>query len=158
MDPRHDVGGFDSGVDALDRYLRTQASQDQRRRVSTCFVLTEDRVGLPLGYYTLAATGLSLTALPAQLTKRLPRYPMIPACLMGRLAVDRRYQGKRLGEFLLMDALHRTLRSEVACFAFVVDAKDERAAAFYRHYEFLPLTADGRRLFLPMNQVIQLFA
>lgn len=77
---------------------------------------------------------------------------------MGRLAVDARHQRRGLGQFLLMDAFGRALRSEIATYAFVVDAKDETAAAFYAAHAFRPLSPDGRRLFIPMGEVAKLFA
>ena len=78
--------GFSCGVAALDRYLQTQASQDVRRRISNCFVAC-DETGTIAGYYTFAATGLPLSDLPPEDTKRLPRYALLPAGLIGRLAV-----------------------------------------------------------------------
>lgn len=157
LSDQHDRGGFDCGVEPLDRYFRTQVGQDMRRRVATCFVLLEAGMASVLGFYTLAATSITLTDLPAAMTKRLPRYPTIPATLMGRLAVDGRQRGRRLGELLLLDAFARALRNEIASFAFVVDAKDEGAAAFYARYGLMPLGAGGRRLFLPMAEVAKLF-
>lgn len=154
----HDRSAFASGMEPLDRYLRNQAGQDTRRRVSSCFVLVEEGRPAPLGFYTLAATSIALTELPEALTKRLPRYPTVPATLMGRLAVDGRHRGRGLGELLLLDALARALRSEIATFAFVVDAKDEEAAAFYAHYGFRMLTVGGRRLFMPMAEAAQSFS
>jgi hypothetical protein len=155
---RHDRAAFTCGVDVLDRYLRTQAGQDVRKRVATCFVLGARDEPAPRGYYTLAATTIALAELPVALSKRLPRYPLVPATLMGRLAVAASRRGERLGEFLLFDAFSRALRSEIASFAFVVDAKDEAAAAFYARYRLLPLTQDGRRMFLPMAEVARIFA
>ena len=84
-------------------------------------------------------------------------YPEVPATLMGRLAVDRRARGRRLGEFLLMDAFSRALRSEIAAYAFVVDAKNETAESFYKAYQLLPL-GSGRRLFIPVAEIAKLFA
>ena len=154
----HDRTEFTCGVDALDRYLRMQAGQDVRKRVATCFVLVADGDPIPRGYYTLAATTIGLTDLPPAQARRLPRYPLVPATSMGRLAVALVHRGQRLGERLLLDALSRALRSEIATFAFVVDAKDGIAAAFYARYGFLPLTRDRRRLFVPMAEVAKLFA
>ncbi len=65
------------------------------------------------GYYTLSSTSVQLAELPAQTVRKLPRYPLVPATLLGRLAVDRRQQGKGYGRFLLADALHRAARSEI---------------------------------------------
>jgi GNAT superfamily N-acetyltransferase len=155
---RHDRAAFACGVEALDRYLRLQAGQDVRRRVALCFVLVDGDDPAPLGYFTLAAASIALADLPDVLARRLPRYPVVPATLMGRLAVDQRHRGRGLGEFLLLDALSRALRNEIASYAFVVDAKDEAAAAFYARYRFLPLTQAGRRLFVPMAEAARLFA
>lgn len=132
--------------------------QDVRKRVASCFVLIEDGQSQPIGFYTLAATSLTLSDLPQSLVKHLPRYPIVPATLMGRLATDARYRRRGLGQLMLLDAFSRTLRSEIATFAFVVDAKDAYAAAFYTAQGFLPLTADGRRMFVPMAEVAKLFA
>ena len=155
---RHDRSGFACGVEPLDRYLRTQAGQDARRRTASCFVAVEEGGRTVAGYYTLAATSLMLTDLPPGLVKRLPRYPAVPATLMGRLAVDQRHHGRRLGELLLFDAFARTLRSDIATYAFVVDAKDDAAQAFYARYRFLTLAPGGRRLFLPVAEIAKLFA
>ena len=157
LDDHHDRTTFECGVETLDRYFRTQASQDARKRVSSCFVLTGNEVS-PLGFYTLAATSIALSDLPPPLAKRLPRYPSMPATLLGRLAVDRRHRGRRLGEHLLLDAFRRALQNEIATYAFVVDAKDDAAASFYAAYDFMPLTAGGRRLFLPMALIAGLFS
>ena len=98
------------------------------------------------GYYTLAAAGIPLADMPAQLAKRLPRYPSVPVARLGRLAVDQAYRGRKLGSALLWDAIQRSLRSEVAVFALVVDAKDEQAEAFYRHHGFVPFGSQPRQL------------
>lgn len=158
LSDRHDRTAFTSGADPLDRYLRLQASQDVRRRMAACFVLVAGEDLAPIGYYTLAASSIALVDLPDKLAKRLPRYPTVPATLLGRLAVDKRYRGRRLGEVLLFDAFRRALESEIASYAFIVDAKDEAAARFYGRYRFLPLVQGGRRLFLPMAEIAKLFA
>lgn len=158
LDDRHDRSAFSSGVEPLDRYFKTQAGQDVRKRVASCFVLIGETEHVPIGFYTLAATSIMLADLPAALAKRLPRYPLIPATLMGRLAVDAAHRRTGLGELLLFDAFSRALRSDIATFAFVVDAKDDVAAAFYASYGLLPLTSAGRRMFIPMVEVAKLFA
>jgi len=159
LSAHHDRAAFTSGVEPLDRYLRAQAGQDSRRRVASCFILTRaDEPAQVLGYYTLSALSIALTDLPSSLAKRLPRYPIMPATLMGRLATDSRRRGKRLGELLLLDACSRVLRSEIATLALVVDAKDAVAEQFYTRYRFLPLSAGSRRMFLPITEVAALFA
>lgn len=158
LSDRHDRDSFASGIEPLDRYLRHQAGQDARRRVASCFVLVDDRERVPIGYYTLAATSIALAELPDALAKRLPRYPVIPATLMGRLAVDARHRRQGHGELMLLDAFSRALRNDIASYAFVVDAKDDEAARFYRRYRFRALVEGGRRLFIPMAEIAKLFS
>jgi GNAT superfamily N-acetyltransferase len=95
--------------------------------------------------------------LPEPITRKLPRYPLIPATLLGRLALDRRHHGKGYGRFLLADALYRSLRSEVASFAVIVDAKDDNARKFYERESFLPFPDQPMKLFLPMASIEGLF-
>ena len=113
--------------------------------------------GTVAGYYTLSSTSVQLAELPAQTVRKLPRYPLVPATLLGRLAVDRRHQGKGYGRFLLGDALHRAARSEIASFAVIVDAKDESARRFYERESFLPFPDQPMKLFRPMTDVRRLF-
>ncbi|EWS53541.1 MULTISPECIES: GNAT family N-acetyltransferase [unclassified Methylibium] len=145
-------------MEALDRYLQQQARQDADKRVAAPFVAVRPTDGRVLGYYTLSASVLTLGDLPDALARKLPRYPQLPVTLLGRLAVDRSTQGQGLGEHLLLDALHRSLThaEQIAAMAVVVDAKDEAAAAFYRHYGFLTLQTQPSRLFVPMRSVAQL--
>src|ERR1017187_4120576 len=146
----HDRSQFLSGSDALDRYFREQASQDIKRRIATCFVAVSVAAQDVAGYYTLAATSVALSAFSPEIVKKLPRYPVVPAVLLGRLAVARRYQGQGLGGVLLADGLKRTSRAEFGVFAMVVDAKDEAAQRFYEHHGFTLLPGEARRLCLPI--------
>jgi ribosomal protein S18 acetylase RimI-like enzyme len=148
-----DRGAFCSGVDALDRYFRERVTQDIRRRVSNCFVLLDAAENQIAGYYTFAAAGIPLVDLPESLTKRLPRYPSLPAGLIGRLAVDRRYQRRGLGALLVVDAVARAVRAEPTIDALVVDAKDDHAAAFYARLGFHRLTSQSKRLFIPISEI-----
>lgn len=152
----HDRGSFVSGVEPLDRYLRSHASQDARKNLAAPFVLVlpDGAVG---GYYTLSATAVKLSDLPNQTARRLPRYPLVPATLLGRLAVDRRFQGRGYGRFLLADALYRVARNEIASFAVIVDAKDEAARRFYERESFLPFADQPMKLFRPVADIKQLF-
>lgn len=152
----HDRASFDCGIDALNRYFRMQAGQDARRHVAAPFVLL-DEMGTVAGFYTLSATAVGLAELPPALTKRVPRYPSLPATLLGRLAVDRRAQGQGLGRLLLADALHRVWRSEIASFAIIVDAKDEGAADFYRREGFVAFPDRPLKLYIPMALAAGLF-
>lgn len=152
LDAAHDRAAFDCGSEPLNRYLREQVSQDVRRRMAACFVALADGQRIA-GYYTLASASLMLADLPASISKKLPRYPTVPAVRMGRLAVDQAFKGQGLGGALLADALERAVRSEIAAYALMVDAKDESAAAFYRHHGFIALPDSPRTLFLPLASV-----
>ena len=154
---RHDRSGFSCGVEALDRYLQSQASQDARRRVAAPYVLVEAASANVLGFYTLSNTSIQVAELPAAFVKKLPRYPVLPATLLGRLAVDAKGRGRGLGTELLLDALRRCLRSETASLAVVVDAKDDSAISFYERHEFLRLPDQPNRLFMPMSEIEKLF-
>jgi predicted GNAT family N-acyltransferase len=152
---QHDRSRFDCGIDPLNAYLRQQARQEAEKHVAAPFVLIEPPSTAVLGYYTLSASVSSVGEIAPELARKLPRYPQLPVTLIGRLAVNVRLKGQRCGEYLLMDALHRSLThsAEIAAMAVVVEAKDETAAAFYRHFDFQPLQASTRRLYLPMKTV-----
>jgi len=154
---KHDRSAFSCGVPALDRYLREQAGQDARRRVAAPFVASPDGVKV-LGFYTLSATSIQLTEVPATLAKKLPRYPRLPATLLGRLATDMSVRGVGLGRFLLIDAIMRSVRSEIASFALVLDAKDETAASFYERESFIRLPGTPIRLLRRMDDLAALVA
>jgi GNAT superfamily N-acetyltransferase len=122
--------------------------------VSHCFVALDDH-GTIAGYDTFAATSLPLMELPAETAKLLPRYELMPAGLIGRLAVDRKFQGKRLGGALIMDAAARAARSDPAIFALLVDAKDKVAVAFYQRHGFLRFASKPASLFLPIAVALE---
>src|SRR5713226_2274142 len=139
LDEQHDRIGFACGVESLDRYLKTQAGQDVRRKANAVFVLIErDEPARVLGYYTLCAMAISQGDVPEAARKHIPRYPLVSATLIGRLAVAKDCQGQRLGALLLADALQRSFdsASTVGSSMIVVDALDEAAAAFYAAHGF----------------------
>ncbi|MDR1920414.1 MAG: GNAT family N-acetyltransferase [Candidatus Adiutrix sp.] len=150
LDSSRNRSRFDSGSEALDKYLREQVSRDIRRRVSTCFVALTDEQRIA-GYYTLASAGIPLIDLPPNIVKKLPRYPSVPAVRLGRLAVDQAFKGLGLGSALLADAIHRSITAEIASYAIVVDAKDATAASFYAHHGFIAFPDNPRSLFLPLS-------
>lgn len=147
--PSRERSSFESGVEPLDRYFRTQVSQDIKRRVTACFVATNAH-GQIAGYYTLASSSVLLADLPDAVVKKLPRYPSVPAVRMGRLAVDQSFKGQGLGAALLADALRRAVKAEIAAYAFVVDAKDEDAARFYAHHGFMALPDQPLFMFMAL--------
>lgn len=149
----HDQGSFTCGVESLDRYLETQAGQDVRRKANGVFILSE--LGEPariLGYYTLCAMAISQGDVPETVCKHVPRYPLVSATLIGRLAVAKDRQGQHLGAVLLADALQRAFESAstVGSLMVIVDALDEPAAGFYAAHGFVRLL-DSLRLVLPMR-------
>jgi len=154
---RYDRTAFSCGAAELDRYLREHASQDIKRDVARIFVAVRPETTTIRGYYSLSATSFQRDEMPVEQARKLPRYP-VPAVLLGRLADDRDAQGSGLGEFLLMDAMYRTLLATqvMAVHAMVVDAKDASAAKFYRKYGFIAFPNNTQRLFLPMATIRQL--
>jgi GNAT superfamily N-acetyltransferase len=154
----HQRKQFSCGNAALDAYLHQQAEQDAKRHVAAPFMLTATPSNAVLGYYTLSSSMVDLLDLEPALAKKLPRYPNLPVILLGRLAVDAQHKGKGLGEFLLLDALQRCARSDIAAMAVIVDAKDENAKLFYQHFDFIDLQTQPMRLYLPMTTIKKLFS
>jgi len=153
----HDRTLFRCGEEALDRYFQTRATQDIRRHVANCFVAIEAATGAIAAYYTLSAASIPVVDLPPEETKRLPRYPTLPAVRIGRLAVDQRFQRRGLGAALLLNAAHRSLQAHVAAFTLLVDAKNDSAVAFYRRHGFRCLPSQPRTLFLPLATLEKIF-
>lgn len=154
----HDRTAFSCGNEELDRYLQKQAGQDMKKRVAVVFVATEDGKAIA-GFYTLSAHMLNVGELPEAVAKKLPKYPYVPATLLGRLAVSQNFRGRGLGEFLLMDALKQSLVGTryVASAAVVVDSKNDDAKGFYERYDFTPLPSQPTRLFYLMKTIAKLF-
>lgn len=152
---------FSCGEDALDRYLRERARKEMEQRIAAVWILYDEKDTRIAGYYTLSAIAVERSDLPPTFTRRMARYDVYPATLIGRLAVDTEYRGQRLGGRLLLDALARALAAsrEVASVAVLTDAKNENAQSFYEHYGFVPLPNEQhqRRLFLPMETIARLF-
>lgn len=157
----HDRTRFECGVPALNDYIRRQARQDMERAAATVYVLVPHSDANEIaGFYTLSSTAVKLDTWPAEVVRKLPRYPLTPATLLGRLAVDVAYRGQGLGERLLVDALGRSLEASrsVASVAVIVDAKDAAGAEFYRRYGFKPFPEQPLRLFIAMQTVAALVA
>jgi len=154
----HDRQSFQCGIESLDIYLKRQAGQDNKRRISRVFVAHgANNPARIIGYYTLISLSIDLSSLPGYYAKKLPKHP-IPAALIGRLAVDRKFQSKGIGGLLLADAIKRTLSvsEEIAIYTLVVDAIDDAAKAFYLRYGFDVLSTRSKRLFLPLKTALVL--
>jgi len=150
----HDRRSFQCGVRELDEYLQHRAGQDARRRVAAVFVLVpDDEPRCVAGFCTLSSASIVLSELPDDLAKRLPRYPAIPAVLIGRLARDVNFPG--VGKLLLLDALARSFQhcEEVAAAVVLVDAKNREACEFYAKFGFVEFARTPGKMFLPMSTV-----
>jgi ribosomal protein S18 acetylase RimI-like enzyme len=157
LDSTHDKEDFICGKTLLDTYLQKQAKQDVKRRLSSCFILSDGKK--VKGYYTLSAAAVERRFLPQEIVKKLPpSYNDLPAILLGRLAISENYQGQGLGEMILMDALKRSYFAslQVGSMAVVVDPLDEAAVKFYQRYDFI-LLPDSGKMFLPMATIANLF-
>lgn len=149
----HNRAAFSCGVEPLDRYFQTQVTQDIRRRITNCFVVVFVETGDIAAYYTMASASIPTPDLPEEEIKRLPRYPTMPAIRIGRLAVDKKHQGRGVGRMLVVDAMNKALTSPAATYALLVDAKDDQAVLFYQKNSFRQLTGLPRILFLPLATV-----
>ena len=155
LDSRHNRQHFSCGTATLDNYLKTQASQDIKKNVGMTYVITLINSNDVIGYYTLSTVSIDASELPDEAIKKLPKYPMLPGILLGRLAVDSTYQGKKIGAHLLTDALKRSLSisSQIGMNAVIVDAKDGKAAKYYNDYGFIEFPSNKLKLFLPINTI-----
>jgi hypothetical protein len=154
LDASHDWAAFRSGAPEPDPYLRYRAGQDARGKVAAPFVVIGENSAI-LGYYTLSAYSIRLSELPEAIARKLPRYPLLPATLLGRLANGSSHPGKNLGSSLLMDALYRSWRNtaEAASVGVLVEALDDTARAFYLHHEFTELQDHPNKLFIAMATI-----
>lgn len=150
----HERAGFDCGEPPLNDFLQRLVSQYETRKLGKTFVAVRSGESRVLGYYTVASSAVAFGHLPAGAAKKLPKHP-IPVILLARLAVDKSCQGHGLGEALLADALERSLNlsKSLGVFAVEVLAIDDRAAAFYAKYGFVPLLDDMRHMFLPLSAI-----
>ncbi|URL05614.1 GNAT family N-acetyltransferase [Avibacterium sp. 21-595] len=139
----------------LNRYFYTQASQDERKELSKCFVLIHQKQAKIIGYYTLSATAINVSDIPKTQIKQEIRYPNIPAALIGRLAVDEQFVGCDYGKFLIADAISKIKESKLAVAVLLVQAKDEQATAFYHKLGFITFLERKNMLFLPLTKLIK---
>jgi GNAT superfamily N-acetyltransferase len=144
----HDVSSFDCGSDALNRFLRRHALNNQRNQSARTYVVLRGEIRV-VGFYTMAAASAEFDSVPARIANGLARHP-IPLTLLARLAVVVTEQGSGLGTGLLKDALKRFLQAQaiIGARAIVVQAKDERAREFYQHFGFVATPIDPYHLFL----------
>ncbi len=155
LNDNHERQAFDCGEIELNEYLQKFSGQHARTNISRTFIVTKSSdLTKVLGFYTLSTGSIGFANVPVLFKNKLPRYP-IPVVRIGRLAVDCSTQGQGLGEYLLMDALHRCVvhATELGIFGVVVDAKHEKAKNFYFKYGFHPLTDYPLTLILPIQEI-----
>ena len=153
----HEKAKFSCGKAMLDNYIQKQAKQDVKGKVSACFILSDDDKVIK-GYYTLSNGSIPRSQLPESFVKQLQKYHDLPVTILGRLAVDNKFKGQKLGSLLLLDALKRSYdaTSNLGSMAVVVDPIDQEAKEFYTKYGFT-LLPDSGRMFMPMATIEQLF-
>lgn len=154
---RHDRTGFDCGMHLLNYWLQNQASQYHRKDLARTYVLVEAGQAKVCGYYAISSHAITFDALTEEQAKGLPTIS-IPTMLIGRLAVDIKFQRKKLGECLLLDALRRSeyMATKMGIRAVEVHAIGQAACDFYMKYGFMQLRDSPEHLFLPMNVIRKL--
>ena len=156
----HERSGFNCGIEQLDTYIQKISKQDMKRFLTVVHVLTEESSSGVIGYYTLSGLHIPRAVLPEAIIKKLPKgYNELPATLLGRLAIDLKYQGQGLGEELLLDALKRAYdltQSSIGSMAVVVDPYNAKSKKFYDQYDFIEIP-DRDRMFLPMKTIEKIF-
>lgn len=146
----HQRKTFSCGNERIDRYFREAVTQDIKRRYATCFVARDLETDGIAGFYTLSSSNVPLLSVPETLAKRLPRYPTVPAVLIGWLGRDQTYAGLGLGEALLFDAIKTVAEAPIGAHAIFADAIDGKAAAFYAAFGFAALSDRPNTLYLPV--------
>lgn len=158
---KHDRAAFSCIDKRFETYLQNNARKDQESKSCVCYVLTESGANAIIGYYTLSATRIDLSELPEALRKKLPSYPGVPATILGRLAASNKdaHKGERLGEYLLLDALHRAWETSkvVASYALILDA-NTNSKGFYERYKFHSFNHNELKMYMTMNEIELLFS
>ena len=151
---KHDRAAFACGNVRVDTYFRQSVSQDVKRGYAACYVLIEKSSTRIAGFYTLSSHSIPLNELAQDLARKLPRYPGVPAVLIGWLGRDAAFRGQRVGSLLLADAVARLAASPVGLHAICANAIDEAAIAFYRAHQFRVFASRPRSLYLPMTTAV----
>lgn len=158
LNKKHTRTDFSCGNGRIDNYFREIVSQDVKRKYATCFVAREIATDRVAGFYTLSSSNVPLNEVPEPLAKKLPRYPSVPAVLIGWLGRHSDYAGQGLGEALLFDSIKTVATSPVGAHAIFADAIDEGAASFYAAFGFVPLMERPHKLYLPMMTALSLLS
>lgn len=158
LEKAHDKISFSCGNEALDTYLKKQASQEIKKNISVTYVITEENCRKILGYYSIASNSFDADGLPIELLKKLPKYPRLPAIIIGRLAVHQHHKKAGLGTHLVVHALQKSLAisQQIGATAVIVDAKDTQAIQFYKKLGFCAFEDNQHKLFIPIDTVKKL--
>lgn len=150
--------GFDCGNDHLNDFIKTKGSQYEKNNLARIFLAIEEDTITIAGYYTLSGNSVDLTNIPENDSKKLPKHLRVPVALIGKLAVDKNFQGQGLGSYLLMDALDRILNlsEEMGYYAVEVDAIDDKAKSFYDKYGFESLLDDNKHMYITLKKLLRL--
>ena len=148
---KHDRGSFTSGNERIDSYFQQTVSQDVKRGYAACYVLVEKSSAKIAGFYTLSSHSIPLTEVAADVARKLPRYPSIPAVLIGWLGRDLAFRGQHVGSMLLADAITRLVAAPVGIHAICADAIDDAAATFYREHQFQSFVSPRVRHVAPVS-------
>jgi ribosomal protein S18 acetylase RimI-like enzyme len=155
---KHDRSVFTSGNERIDSYFRQTVSQEIKRGYAACYVLVEQASAKIAGFYALSSHSVPITELAAGVARKLPRYPSIPAVLIGWLGRDLTFRGQHIGSMLLADAITRLAAAPVGVHAMCADAIDDAAAAFYREHQFQPFASRPNGFYLPLETALALVA
>lgn len=151
---KHDRKNFDCGVEALNLYLQKYANQDQKRGLTKIYILVD--AASVVGYYSISAHSVMRDNLPEDI--KIAGYGEVPFLLLGRLAVDKKYQGQGYGDTLIFHAFKTTMETaeKVGILGIIVDAKNDDVSSFYEGFGFKRLTATENRLVLPITALSKL--
>jgi GNAT superfamily N-acetyltransferase len=150
---RHDLSKFKCGQNSLDYFLRKYALENQAKDLSQTYVTRRDQA--VLGYYTLVYGSIALVAAPSPIAEDMPPHYAVPVMLLARWAVHRQEQGKGIGRALLKDAFLRTVQAADigGLRAILVDAIDDRMAAFYRAHGFQACPVGAHKFMISIQDV-----
>ncbi len=150
---------FDCGNDSLNEFIKTKASQYEKNNYTKIYLAIEEKNKLFGGYYSLSASSVILSVFPESTSKSMPKHSKVPVALLGKLAVNKEFQGQKLGSFLLIDAMDKIKRlsSDIGVFAIEVDAIDNVAKSFYTHFGFESLLDDKNHMYLTIKKIKRLF-
>jgi GNAT superfamily N-acetyltransferase len=154
---KHNRAAFCCGVGRLDNFLKNTAARQADEDITRVYVAFDPPDNQVLGYYSLSAHVIDIESLPEADSKRMPRYPAIPAIYLSMIAVDATVQNRGLGTYLLADAFKICVgvADRVGSYFIVLDALNDDAARMYRRHGFhdVPAPAHERRMLIRMAAV-----